>query len=758
MFEYTDQDGNVISESEVQKLAKEAKTKLSYYITEKKLKRRAVKAKEETSPFPKTGGLDPLGVEKMQALSTAEATKGINKPIYLQKAEEVVALSTAENIAKEKAKGRSIYYTPEAKKAKVDIELAKEGYFTAADLNSSEELVEKFKKIGVSKRGLTIEQAGFGTNNITFRGAGGEKLGETSVTDSQVGEVTADLPSVKVGSNLSKEERTINAEILNKYITDYGDNNFIENSRAKYGGLYKKIWDKTKTEAPTQDQRLKKYLRWQEDKYEQALLFGTAAKYSDPTERKAAGLTGLTSENVKVKLTSDQKHRQETGKWPMPSQSTVNDWWDEDEKKNREKKLTGAMGDLPIAERTAISAINQGRILDEKKNDESLFAEGKELRLAVLEHEKKVKVFNENPTSVKEFNQLRAEEQRLVTLRDNFNEKIRTYTGTRKSNFERIAAITDTALDDYNRSSQIGTLLKSTGLSIIAGAADLSATAVSAGIAAIESPLTTAVTFQNSYTGTKDLLKETFLDPIYSQKKDAKDELELYQKDLNVGQIESVKDFGRWAMGVTTQMPSSLSMAMTGTAAMPLFFLSAYGEKSYELVQNKTDAALGLLEIQEMIKNGDIDENNPDVIGEVSAYKKTLGLSEGQEFTSKMIAGLAEAGFEKIGSIGILKRTAEALRAIPKSSIRQASKALGGQIALSVPVESATETLTQLSNNIGDIYVLGENKNMFEGVPDAAAAGAFMGPGFAIGGAYKGMRTAIASEVVTRAEDRKSVV
>ena len=41
---------------------------------------------------------------------------------------------------------------------------------------------------------------------------------------------------------------------------------------------------------------------------------------------------------------------------------------------------------------------------------------------------------------------------------------------------------------------------------------------------------------------------------------------------------------------------------------------------------------------------------------------------------------------------------------------------------------------------------------MFEGVPDAAAAGAFMGPGFAIGGAYKGMRTAIASEVVTRAE------
>ncbi len=75
MFEYTDPEGNVISESEVQRLAKEAKTKLSYYTTEKKLKRRAVKAKEETSPFPKTEGLDPLGVEKMQSLSTTETTK-----------------------------------------------------------------------------------------------------------------------------------------------------------------------------------------------------------------------------------------------------------------------------------------------------------------------------------------------------------------------------------------------------------------------------------------------------------------------------------------------------------------------------------------------------------------------------------------------------------------------------------------------------------------------------------------------------------
>ena len=65
MFEYTDPEGNVISESEVQKLADTAKTKLSYYTTEKKLKRRAVKAKETKNPFPKTEGLDPLGIDKM---------------------------------------------------------------------------------------------------------------------------------------------------------------------------------------------------------------------------------------------------------------------------------------------------------------------------------------------------------------------------------------------------------------------------------------------------------------------------------------------------------------------------------------------------------------------------------------------------------------------------------------------------------------------------------------------------------------------
>jgi hypothetical protein len=722
MFEYISPDGTALPENEVIKLAKESFTDINTYIKKNKL---TIRPKQKKKPEVKKEVAKPIVKKEIEEVA-------INKPIYLRKAEEAVELSTAENIAKEKAKGKSIYYTPEAKKAKVDIELAKQGYFTEKDLNSSEELVEKLKKNNLSSKGLLIEQIGFGTDNITLRGAGGEKLGVSA--DKQF---AIDLPAVRVGSDLSKEERKQNAEILNKYISDYGDVDYIEKSKAKYGSLYKSIWDKTKTEAPTQDQRLKKYLQAQEEEYARAKQLNTGPK---------SGLSfGGSGE---VMLDSKFKERQETGSFAMPSQATVNKWWNEEEKKRREAKLNKAQADLPMAERTAISAINQDRILLENKSTEELSIEGNELKKRVSNFTKSAKIFNENPTSVKEFNQLKREEQQLVALRDEFNKKVQT----QKSNYARIGAITDTALDDYDRLSQTGSLLKNTALSVIAGAADLLATGASAQVAAIES-LTTNKPFSKSYKETKtDLLKETFLDPIYSQKKDVKDELDLYQKDLNVGQIESVKDFGRWAMGVTTQMPSSLSMAMTGPAAMPLFFLSSYGEKSYELAQNKTDAALGLLEIQEMIKNGEVNGNDPEITKEVSAYKKTLNLSEGQEFTSKMIAGIAEAGFERLGSIGILKRTADALRAIPKSSIKQASKALGGQIALSIPVESATETLTQLSNNIGDIYVLGENKNVFEGVPDAAAAGAFMGPGFAIGGAYKGMRTAIASEVVTKAE------
>jgi hypothetical protein len=233
-------------------------------------------------------------------------------------------------------------------------------------------------------------------------------------------------------------------------------------------------------------------------------------------------MAGLASKDVAPKLTSDQKYREKTGKWPMPSQATVNKWWDNKEKEAREAKLNGAIGDLPMAERTAISAINQDRILSENKNTEELSIEGNELKRRISDYTKKAKVFNENPTSVKDFNQLRREEQQLFALRDEFNKKVQS----QKSNYARIGAITDTALDDYDRLSQTGTLLKNTGLSVLAGAGDLLATTQSASLAAVESALTDK-TFSKSYKQKKDLLKETFLDPIYSQKKDAKDELEL---------------------------------------------------------------------------------------------------------------------------------------------------------------------------------------------------------------------------------------
>jgi len=317
MFEYISPDGTALPENEVIKLAKDSFTDINTYIKKNKL---TIRSKQKKKAEVKKEVAKPVTKKEVVKEDVV-----VNKPIYLRKAEEAVELLTAENIAKEKAKGRSIYYTPEAKKAKVDIELAKAGYFTENDLNSSEELIEKLKKNNLSSKGLLIEQAGFGSDNITLRGAGGEKLGGSVLNPRGEGEVLVDLPAVKVGPNLSKEERKQSAEILNRYISDYGDADYIGKSKAKYGSLYKSIWDKTQSEAPTQDQRLKKYLQKQEEDYKQALAFGTGPKFSDPTEKRMAGLA---SKDVAPKLTSDQKYREKTGKWPMPSQATVNKWWD----------------------------------------------------------------------------------------------------------------------------------------------------------------------------------------------------------------------------------------------------------------------------------------------------------------------------------------------------------------------------------------------------------------------------------------------
>ena len=90
-------------------------------------------------------------------------------------------------------------------------------------------------------------------------------------------------------------------------------------------------------------------------------------------------------------------------------------------------------------------------------------------------------------------------------------------------------------------------------------------------------------------------------------------------------------------------------MAMTGPAAMPLFFLSGSGSKGMEMAVSRKNSS------ERMIKNKQflIDNPNVDAFTAMSLEKemaedaKILGITEWQSLSIQALYGIAEVAMEK---------------------------------------------------------------------------------------------------------------
>ena len=324
------------------------------------------------------------------------------------------------------------------------------------------------------------------------------------------------------------------------------------------------------------------------------------------------------------------------------------------------------------------------------------------------------------------------------------------------SNEKLIVAGLEASKANYSRLEQTATALKKTAVDIAGGVVEL-ATATT-DLAIVGAQLGTGRSFAGLWEDKRSITKRLVLDPIYGLSRDLEKEQSSYQKGVSVGGIKDLDDLGRWAAATTTSMPSSIGMALTGELALPLFFLSGFGSKSSEIQSQQVDAVSRLQENIDALESGTLSEEQIAAVNaEIKENKRILNISEGQRLTSAAVSGIAEVVFEKFGSMQILKNTAKSLKAVSKDAlyrgIRHNTSVFVKEAAKSIPREGFTEGLTRLSNNLGDIYVLGDTeKSIWEGVPDDVAAGAFMGPGFASMAAAKPMTNAIVSEISTYKE------
>jgi hypothetical protein len=219
------------------------------------------------------------------------------------------------------------------------------------------------------------------------------------------------------------------------------------------------------------------------------------------------------------------------------------------------------------------------------------------------------------------------------------------------------------------------------------------------------------------------------------------EEGDVYTGEITRGNV--LRNMVNWAADTTIQAIPSLSMAFTGPAAMPLFFLSGYGSRAAEFAVKEYEAADTLLNVKKTFDEAGF-EQIIDSQGNKSEYQFTEGrgltreefdelnkkakeaqeiinMPEWKQLSVSAIAGAAEVFTERLGTIAILRGANKVVSAIPTK------KMIVKSIAASANQEGLSEGATELINNFAKIGILGEDVNLFDGVAESYFGGALIG-------------------------------
>lgn len=185
---------------------------------------------------------------------------------------------------------------------------------------------------------------------------------------------------------------------------------------------------------------------------------------------------------------------------------------------------------------------------------------------------------------------------------------------------------------------------------------------------------------------------------IIAQKNKLQKEKDLLRNSKSLDDINTPEDLAEWALDlVAEQTPNTILMASTGGASLGVMGASSSGNKLFDL------------ESQER-----------------QGLKKYSLL---QKYGAAFLTGTAEALSEKV-SLGQISKAKRVFNSIGKDKLKESTTAYFKrefpEYLKDIFQEGGSEALSQFSENIVDRYMLGEDKNLTEGISDAFVSGAFM--------------------------------
>ena len=631
-----------------------------------------------------------------------------------------------------------------------------EYYVTIEDLKKSEEdaspaLNKKLAGIGIS----TKQGTSFGSlDALNFENSidpkqTGEGVGTSFVSD-LIGEPTKIFSAVGIGSNKTDEELAAAAAEINKYIKLKGDTSFLNKAKKRSGDAYEKYEESLKAPELTLEE------------LESSMKKDLVSKFSKIQRSELSNITqGLKNEIVGVKQTAatvdqfkNKKEFQAYNQWKKDgyisdfSEDEIRLYDDERKQKYALDASLRYASDLSVEDRMDVLALAAS---DEKKLNN--FSDISDNYLKTEESLKAaIKEFELNPT--------RDNYTVATTIEQDYLQKqgeMQSLQSKLKKDgsFDKVKTVPLALMDfnkDYNRLRQLRSSFKSTAAGITYEAATLAALAGQmnnpSGIATIlASSGSTGVKIEDA-TG------------LVSLGDDFQKETENFQRAIAVDEINNISDAGKWVAGSAVNLVPSLAMALTGPAAMPLFFLSGGGSKGMDLAVSRKKASERMLKNKKyLVENPNADTFTLMALNkEMDEDAKILDIKEWQSLSIQALYGIAEVAMEKVGTMTLLKNLKNGTKMLSPTTIKEGFKYVGKglkEVGKGMRVEGGSEFGTTVLQNFGDIFILGEDKNLFEGGLESFSQGALMGGGMNSINVAKGLRQGYVSVLANKEESRK---
>ena len=235
----------------------------------------------------------------------------------------------------------------------------------------------------------------------------------------------------------------------------------------------------------------------------------------------------------------------------------------------------------------------------------------------------------------------------------------------------------------------------------------------------------------------------------------ARTKAEDLAKPIAISSVSNLSQLGEWAGDALINFVPSGAMAMTGGAAVPLFFASGYSSRMAEFAVNEAEATKNIPEITKQLEETKDPIAREKLNKELDIYNKAVNTDDLTKLATSFVYGGAEAVFERFGTVKLVNDLKAVKKAMPAKTytegiIKSVSKLPGGAV-----VEGGTEGLTTLSQNAADILIDGQNKSYTEGMDEAMAQGALIGTGFKVAEGAAIGRAAMLDVISSREEKAK---